>query len=322
MNDLKERIIKLRKLFRLTQSEFAQKIFVSDKVVSKWECGESMPSVENIKAISEFFKVSTDYFLTGKASEQDKLILNRKPTAEELFIDAKENWIKQCNCIMKNSSLYSYKDRIFPTEEIDNYLASTEFVKFQDVGIFHQIGNLPDMNLGIQLFGLGINLKKLLALNDYDLFIKMVNTNLPLYSYEDTVRNFYKFNEFLTYDDIAGLTDIRFYELLANQEILMKNSLLQKGYTIEQYKKDNSDISSYIKEILNEALRKIDKSHPRYWEIVKLLIEKDASIQKLVKVVYKSPDCGWGDSPLEMVYADDVFLTDCIYELALIKISK
>ena len=47
--DLKENFAKnlceYRKMFKLTQAELAEKLNYSDKAVSKWERGESLPDV-------------------------------------------------------------------------------------------------------------------------------------------------------------------------------------------------------------------------------------------------------------------------------------
>lgn len=38
---------------------------VSRQAVSKWESGQSMPDLEKIIRMSEFFEVTTDYILRG-----------------------------------------------------------------------------------------------------------------------------------------------------------------------------------------------------------------------------------------------------------------
>lgn len=42
-------ICKLREEHNLTQAEFAKKIDVSDKVVSKWENGQAIPRMETLE---------------------------------------------------------------------------------------------------------------------------------------------------------------------------------------------------------------------------------------------------------------------------------
>ena len=67
MNDYKRiianNIAELRKAVPLTQAELAEKLNYSDKAVSKWERGESIPDVIVLKQIADMFGVSVDYLL-------------------------------------------------------------------------------------------------------------------------------------------------------------------------------------------------------------------------------------------------------------------
>ena len=47
----------------LTQLQFAQAIGTSQKNISRWELGETEPSVYYLKKIAEFYHISTDYIL-------------------------------------------------------------------------------------------------------------------------------------------------------------------------------------------------------------------------------------------------------------------
>lgn len=51
----------LRKNMGWKQSEFAKKLNFSDKSISKWERGESMPDITTLKKIADLFNVSIDY---------------------------------------------------------------------------------------------------------------------------------------------------------------------------------------------------------------------------------------------------------------------
>ena len=46
---------KLRKKFRYTQEEVAEKIGVSRQAVAKWENGETVPDINNCIALAEFY---------------------------------------------------------------------------------------------------------------------------------------------------------------------------------------------------------------------------------------------------------------------------
>ncbi len=56
-------ITELRKAAPYTQAELAEKLNYSDKAVSKWERGESIPDVIVLKQIADLFGVTVDYLL-------------------------------------------------------------------------------------------------------------------------------------------------------------------------------------------------------------------------------------------------------------------
>lgn len=62
----------LRKKYPLTQAELAEKLNYSDKAVSKWERGESIPDIEILCRIAELFEVSIDY-LVNEHTEEEKI---------------------------------------------------------------------------------------------------------------------------------------------------------------------------------------------------------------------------------------------------------
>ena len=60
-------IRELREKKGLTQSELAQKLFISDKTVSKWENGKGYPDISLLEPIADVFGVSVAELLSGKA---------------------------------------------------------------------------------------------------------------------------------------------------------------------------------------------------------------------------------------------------------------
>ncbi|HIW41087.1 MAG TPA: helix-turn-helix transcriptional regulator [Candidatus Mediterraneibacter vanvlietii] len=54
-----------------TQRELAEKLFVSDKAVSKWERGVSMPDISLLVPLSEILDVSVTELLEGRRMDQD-----------------------------------------------------------------------------------------------------------------------------------------------------------------------------------------------------------------------------------------------------------
>ncbi|MDE7271816.1 MAG: helix-turn-helix domain-containing protein [Lachnospiraceae bacterium] len=60
-----DRIQQLRKEKGISQEELADQIGVSRQAVSKWESGQSMPDIEKILLLGDFFGTTTDYLLKG-----------------------------------------------------------------------------------------------------------------------------------------------------------------------------------------------------------------------------------------------------------------
>lgn len=58
-------IAELRRRFGWTQAELADKLKVSDKAISKWECGSGYPEITQLPSLAELFNVSVDYLLRG-----------------------------------------------------------------------------------------------------------------------------------------------------------------------------------------------------------------------------------------------------------------
>ena len=61
-----EKVRKLRIRKGLSQEELAEKLDVSRQTVSKWEAGSSLPEIEKLIFLSDFFQVSIDYLLRDK----------------------------------------------------------------------------------------------------------------------------------------------------------------------------------------------------------------------------------------------------------------
>ena len=76
MEDLRQIVSKnltnLRKDYGFTQIELAEKLNYSDKAISKWERGESLPDVIVLKALADIFGVTVDYLLHDGHENEEK----------------------------------------------------------------------------------------------------------------------------------------------------------------------------------------------------------------------------------------------------------
>ena len=68
-----QNIFYLRTQNQLTQLELAQKLNYSDKAISKWERGDSVPDAFVLKKMAELFGVTVDYILTEHNEQERKV---------------------------------------------------------------------------------------------------------------------------------------------------------------------------------------------------------------------------------------------------------
>ncbi|MDE6662525.1 MAG: helix-turn-helix domain-containing protein [Lachnospiraceae bacterium] len=90
---LGEKIFKLRTERGLSQETFGDKLGVSRQSVSKWETDQSLPELEKIIALSEFFGVSTDYLLKDTLEEDERMHSDNSFRASRLHFEYKSKKI-------------------------------------------------------------------------------------------------------------------------------------------------------------------------------------------------------------------------------------
>ena len=85
-----------RKLKKLTQTKLAEKLFVSEKTVSKWENGNGLPDTNSLPKLCEILGVTLNELLSGERnnieninSKNEQLLLNM---AKELEHKNKTIW--------------------------------------------------------------------------------------------------------------------------------------------------------------------------------------------------------------------------------------
>ncbi len=85
---MNERIIQMRRVWRLSEEEVAEKLGISVEDYEELEDGTIEPSMRQAQQLSELFKVTLDYLVSGIASDRDLLSINRPLTKLERDTDA------------------------------------------------------------------------------------------------------------------------------------------------------------------------------------------------------------------------------------------
>lgn len=116
MAEIAENIAKnitiLRKYNKWTQQDLAEILSYSDKTISKWERGESVPDIEMLYKVAEVFNVDIDY-LTKEHSPEE---LKKKEFDTQLFIRNLLILIMACVAVFLISTvIFVYPTLLNPT---------------------------------------------------------------------------------------------------------------------------------------------------------------------------------------------------------------
>lgn len=98
-NVFSSQLIKLRRQKSFSQGTLANKMFVSRQSISKWENGESEPSIDKLIDLSDVFNVDLNYLLIGKNKISKEIILKinslykafNKPVLKDINLEVHGN---------------------------------------------------------------------------------------------------------------------------------------------------------------------------------------------------------------------------------------
>ena len=83
---ISQNLIELRKHKNLKQAELSDAIGYSDKTISRWENGTSVPDISTLVKLAEFYEISLETLITEKAVE--KLQENKRTKNQEELINS------------------------------------------------------------------------------------------------------------------------------------------------------------------------------------------------------------------------------------------
>lgn len=66
---LSEKLMALRQKQGLSQLELGEALHVSRQAISRWESGQAVPSIDNLKYLSDLYGVSVDYLLSTREED-------------------------------------------------------------------------------------------------------------------------------------------------------------------------------------------------------------------------------------------------------------
>ena len=133
MSTLGERIKELREINNISQHELGEKLFVSDKAVSKWETNKNEPDITALTKMAELFHVTIDYLMTGKNKEAVVTTISKIELACREDNIALLNGV-DLNEFDSNGKDVNYYANYYDAKNILKYLNDSEFEEYVNSG--------------------------------------------------------------------------------------------------------------------------------------------------------------------------------------------
>lgn len=284
--DFANTIYNIRKERNITQKELADLIGVSDRTISKWENGSTVPDLETIKKLCNELGISPDSIVKSEKNYKDRLQDFKRMVGKFLNYILKNIFL--IGFIVVFILLLAYFINNYNTIRIYNLTYESENITFKDGYFFKtKVLNIITIN--------NINLEKI----NYE----PTSTKIELYTYlngdkhviyeSDTLNNIYieeskSYSDLLTKDVIENIKNNLYIKIYTTD--IDNNNYSYESKLILKQKLNNNKLC--YKEYIKEQNKKIEdlglqnpflvlKENGYNMDSTKPVVESDNSINKL-----------------------------------------
>lgn len=100
-------IAEIRREKGLTQGQVAEKLLVSDKAVSKWECGNGLPNVSLMMPLCDILGISLNELLSGEYVSEEGYRKRAEENIIKIIEEREKSQQKSILTILENYDIYS-----------------------------------------------------------------------------------------------------------------------------------------------------------------------------------------------------------------------
>ena len=132
-----ERLLLLRKISNKKQIEIAQEIGCSDKTLSKWENGETEPSMSELSKLSTIYNVSLDFLMSGKVASKDDAKTNKQICDKKSTTNLEDG----LNELLKPYGRFTSEDKskLFKISATEILVDIKSLVEYGDIDLYHKL---------------------------------------------------------------------------------------------------------------------------------------------------------------------------------------
>lgn len=230
---MKNRIIQMRKVWRLTPENVANMTGINLSDYKSYETGTKEPSMNDAMALCDVFKISLDYLMRGIISDKDKKAINRPLTKEEQISDKLEELQKL------------YSPGVYKKWEKELYAIYIDRSKGHYLG--DEYGHISNV--------------RVMECDDFEFFKELCNNGkVEIYTPFDHHKKVSSYEEALNYDILFNLIqrdsikDKTFISLMIKHEptkILNYYYLLKEEYMDYERILDCLNAGGYVEKVVN-----------------------------------------------------------------------
>lgn len=224
-NKIGQFIQKLRKEKGLTQQELGNLLYVTDKAVSKWERGLSLPDITILSKLAETLEVTVEDILNGEINKKKNIDINKKieEATRQIILNNKQ---KQKKIIILVSLIFLLL--IYTIFRNINLGYTTKKINYH-----YQTRNNIELNIGIP------RLSFMNKQRDYNYSYKNLRKHTVI---EKEIKDYLKTLKYLTCSDT-----IYYYNESENYSIIEYNIKNNYLYTTISYSIINDDYCNHKK---------------------------------------------------------------------------
>lgn len=132
-----ERLSLLRKISNKKQIEIAQEIGCSDKTLSKWENGETEPSMSELSKLSTIYNVSLDFLMLGKVVSKEDAKTNKRVCDKKSTTNLED----ELNELLKPYGRFTSEDKskLFKISAAEILVDIDSLVERGDIDLYHKL---------------------------------------------------------------------------------------------------------------------------------------------------------------------------------------
>ena len=142
----------------MSQIQLAERLYVTEKAVSKWECGNGIPDLDNIGKLAEIFDISIDELLLGEESDKREAVFEEQilqlQKSDYPLINSYEDIVVHSSHLSSaiiNELAIEFIDTITQFEEILYLLDDFTQETLQKLCLYHKEKIVADTDLSLLL---------------------------------------------------------------------------------------------------------------------------------------------------------------------------